>query len=402
MKRALFQAIILFVLFHFITFEAFSDWPRWRGPEGNGISTETEWNPEALLQGPRIVWKVNVGIGYSCIAIKGSSLYTMGNRKGQDTVYCLDATTGRMVWKYSYPCSPGQYPGPHATPTVDGSVVYTLSKKGHLFCFSADKGKVQWQRNIVQDFNVRPPTWGLAGSPVVEGELLILNAGVSGLALNKKTGTKVWLSKPGVGGYATPVIYDHKGNRYAAIFGQKAIYGVEVKTGRKAWSYPWITTHNVNAADPLVYENRVFISSNYGSGCALLDISYHKPKLIWKNNNINSHFSAFILIDGYIYGNDGFAGSSRGVFRCLDIETGKEMWGKGLGFGSLIAADGKLILLNEKGNLFIVKATPSSYQEISSARSVLSRTCWTPPVLCKGMIYCRNHRGDLVCIDVGK
>jgi len=401
-RRVFFQVIILLVLFHFITLEAFSDWSRWRGPEGNGISTETEWNPEALSKGPRIVWKANVGIGYSCIAIKGSSLYTMGNRKGQDVVYCLDAMTGRMAWKYSYPCAPGQHPGPRATPTVDGSVVYTLSKEGHLFCFSADKGKVRWQRNIVQDFNVQPPTWGFAGSPVIEGELLILNAGVSGLALNKRTGERAWVSKPGIGGYATPVIYDYKGNRYAAIFGQKAIYGVAVETGRKAWSYPWITSYDANAADPLVHDNRVFISSNYGSGCALLDINGRKPKLIWKNKNINSHFSSFILIDGYIYGNDGFAGSSRGVFRCVDIETGKEMWGKGLGFGSLIAADNKLILLNEKGNLFIAKATPSSYQEISSAPAVLSRTCWTPPVLCEGMIYCRNHRGDLVCIDVGK
>lgn len=401
-NRALFYVIILFILFHFITFKVFSDWARWRGPEANGISTETEWNPEALSKGPRIVWKANVGIGYSCVAIKGSSLYTMGNRKGQDVVYCLDAMTGRIVWKYSYPCAPGQYHGPYVTPTVDGSVVYTLSKQGHLFCFSADKGKVLWQRNIVQDFNVRSPSWGFSGSPVVEGELLILNAGVSGLALNKRTGNKVWISKPGVGGYATPVIYDYKGNRYAAIFAQRAIYGVDVKTGKEAWSYPWITRNNVNAADPVVFENKVFISSNYGAGCALLDISDHKPKLIWKNYKINSHFSAFILIDGYIYGNDGVAGSNRGVFRCLDIETGKEMWKKDLGFGSLIAADGKLILFNEKGNLFIVKATPSSYQEISSAQGVLSRTCWTPPVLCEGMIYCRNNRGDLVCIDVGK
>ena len=285
---------------------------------------------------------------------------------------------------------------------MDGNLLYTLSSKGQLICLSADRGKVQWQRNIAADFGARPPNWGFACSPVIEGELLLLNAGVSGLALYKQTGKAAWTSGSGTGAYATPVVYDLEGKRCAAIFGRRAIYGVEVQTGKQAWSYPWATYNGINAADPLVFGSRVFISSNYGAGSALLDISGSQPRLVWRNRSMNSHFSSFLLIDGYIYGNDGFAGRRNGVFRCLDAETGREMWSEDLGFGSLIAADGKLILLTEQGDLYIAKATPSSYQEISRARSILPSNCWTPPVLCNGRIYLRNHRGDLVCVDASR
>jgi outer membrane protein assembly factor BamB len=400
--RSLLMASVLFVSSFVIITGAFGDWPQWRGPERNGISTETNWNPEALAKGPNILWKEKVGLGYSSVAVNGRFLYTMGNDRGQDTVYCLDARTGREIWKYSYPASSMQYPGPRATPTVDGNFLYTLSSDGQLSCFSADKGKKQWQRNIAADFGARPPNWGFACSPVIEGELLLLNAGISGLALYKKTGKAAWTSGAGTGGYATPVAYDLEGKRYAAIFGRRAIYGVEVQTGKQAWSYPWTTDNDVNAADPLVFGSRVFISSNYGAGSALLDISGRQPRLVWRNASMNSHFSSFLLIDGYIYGNDGFAGRRDGVFRCLDAETGRTMWSESLGFGSLIAADGKLILLTEQGDLYIARAISSSYQEISRARSILSSSCWTPPVLCKGMIYLRNHRGDLVCVDVSR
>jgi outer membrane protein assembly factor BamB len=395
-------AVLLLAFFVFLGMDIKeeSDWPRWRGSNGDGISPETGWNPKALSKGPRIVWKTNVDSGFSSVSIRGNSLYTMGNRKGQDVVYCLDVRTGKEIWSHSYPCSLGQYPGPRATPAIDGSFVYTLSQEGHLFCFNAENGKVKWQKNITREFGVSPPNWGFAGSPVIEGDLLILNAGVSGLALDKRTGEKVWLSKSGVGGYATPVVYRLDGTQYVAIFGRRALYGVELASGKQLWSFPWVTGHDVNAADPLVHGNRIFISSNYGVGCALIELQEKGPKLVWKNDKMNSHFSSFIYLDGYIYGNDGTASYRRGTFRCLEFETGKEMWGENLGFGSLIATRDTLILFNDRGNLFIAEATPASYREISRAESVLGSTCWTPPVLCRGRIYLRNSRGDLVCIDV--
>jgi outer membrane protein assembly factor BamB len=379
-----------------------TDWPGWRGPNRDGKTTEKDWNPAALANGPKIVWKVSVGKGYSSLAVRGQYLYTMGNSNNIDTVYCLDISSGQAIWSYSYPSSLGQYQGPRATPTIDGDYVYTLSRSGDLFCFNAKDGRVIWQTNIVDRFRARPPNWGFAGSPVIEGDLLILNAGVSGIALNKKTGKKIWSSKSGTGGYATPVVYDYKGIKYAAMFGEKALYAVELETGKQVWSYPWRTRYDVNAADPLVFGNKIFISSNYGSGCALLEINDGKPQLVWKNRNMNSHFSSFIHIDGYIYGFDGHAGSSKGYFRTLDIKTGNVVWEEQLGFGSLIAVNKNLIILNSRGDLFITQATPLSYREVSSASAVLSRTCWTPPAYSKGRIYLRNNLGELICIDVSK
>jgi outer membrane protein assembly factor BamB len=326
----------------------------------------------------------------------------MGNSGNRDIVYCLDVKDGETVWTFSYDCRLGQYPGPRATPSVDEGRVYTLSQEGHLFCLNAKNGKVVWKAHLVDDFGMRPPTWGFAGSPVIERDLLILNAGVAGIALDKKSGNKVWASKPGIGSYAAPVLFDVNGKRYAALFGERALYGVELETGKPVWSYPWKTSHDVNAADPLIAGNRIFISSNYGSGCAVLQINGSKPRVLWKNSKFNSHFSSFIYIDGYIYGNDGTAWSDRGFFRCIDADSGKEKWSASLGFGSLIAVNDKLIMLNSTGDLIIAEATPEAYVEIARAEDIIPRKCWTPPAFANGRLYLRNDRGEIRCIDLSK
>jgi outer membrane protein assembly factor BamB len=408
-RKMLFCAVTIFIIGLSCAFQSIEisaaeqkkhDWPKWRGPKGDGISPETDWNPKALANGPKIVWKKNVGMGFSSVAIAGPFLYTMGNVKGKDIVYCLDVETGNVKWQFAYSCDLGQYPGPRATPTVDGSSVYTLSQEGDLHCLEASNGKVKWRVNIEEAFKVSSPTWGFAGSPVVEGELVILNAGRNGIAIDKKTGKKVWVSGSGAGGYATPVLYDDGGKRLAAVFGQTALYAVDAVSGSAIWSFPWKTDYDVNAADPVVMGKRVFISSGYGTGCALIEPDGTKARAVWDNGLIASHFSSLVRMGGHIYGNDGSALTGRGVFRCLDVETGKESWGANLGLGSLCAAGDKLILLTAKGDLFIVEASPSSYRVISSASGVLPSKCWTPPVFCRGRIYVRNHNGDIACVDV--
>ena len=376
------------------------DWPRWRGPKGDGKSTETDWDPAALSKRPNIKWRASVGYGFSSITVVDDLIYTMGNSGKQDIVYCLDAENGKVVWHFAYDCGIGQYPGPKATPAVSDGRVYTLSQEGHLFCLNAKNGKVEWKAHLVKDFGVRSPTWGFACSPVVEDDLLILNAGTAGLALDRKTGNRVWGGTSGTGGYAAPVLFDNQGTRFVALFGERALYGVEKENGNLVWSYPWRTSHDVNAADPLIAGNRIFISSNYGSGCALLEIGDENPRLVWKNNKFDSHFSSFVYIDGYIYGNDGAAFSDRGTFRCLEADSGKEMWAADLGFGSLIAVHDKLIILNSRGDLIIADASPTSYREVSRANSIVPRKCWSPPSFSNGRIYCRNDRGEVVCIDV--
>jgi outer membrane protein assembly factor BamB len=378
------------------------DWPQWRGPNGNGTSMETGWNPASIAKKPNIVWQTSVGYGFSSVSIVGKFLYTMGNDGKEDTVFCIDTKNGKVVWKYSYACRLGQYPGPRATPAIDEGKVYTLSQEGHLFCLNAKNGKMIWKAHLKKDFNVSPPSWGFAGSPIIDGDLLILNAGVSGMALDKLTGKKVWVSGPGTGGYAAPVLFELSGKRYAAIFGKTALYGVDLETGKGVWFYTWRTSHDVNAADPLIAGDRIFISSNYNAGCAMLQIKDNKAKRLWKNSKFNSHFSSFVYIDGYIYGNDGAAFNDRGTFRCLDAESGKEMWAADLGFGSLIAVGNKLIMLNSKGDLIIAEATPDAYTEIARAEGIIPRKCWSPPAFADGRIYLRNDRGKIICVDLNK
>lgn len=398
------------VLLFFITKEVqCMDWARWRGPYGNGITTESNWNPLSLKDGAKVIWKIDIGQGYSSVSVNGHYLYTMGNKKKKDIIYCLNIKDGSEVWSYSYPCKPGSYPGPRATPIIDGAFIYTLSREGRLLALDAKSGKIKWEKDIISELDAKNIKWGFASSPSIDGDLLVINAGTHGIAFDKNTSSlkwssvgKLWSIKSGKGSYATPVFYNNNNKRCVAIFGQEALYAVDIKKGSKLWEYEWITKYDVNAADPLISGDKIFISSGYGKGCALIDISKKEPKTIWKNKNMRNHFGSCVLINDYIYGIDGNAGKGR--LRCLDFKTGKLLWSEDLGFGSLIAVNETLIILNESGELFVVKATPASFQKIAQCTAIddLNGVCWTAPVLSNGRIYCRGSGGELVCIDVSK
>lgn len=375
-----------------------ADWPRFRGPDGNGISTETKWNPAALSNGATFVWKANVGEGFSSVAIKGDQLYTMGNKADQDTVYCLNVRDGKEMWSYSYSCKAGDRPGSRATPTIDGDNVYTMSREGDVLCFDT-KGALKWRKNVAKVLKAGVPIWGFGCSVCIVGDRLILNAGKSGMAFDKKTGKELWASA-GLGGYSTPVLYKSGDKECLAIFSQNTVCGVALKDGTVLWSYDWSTKYDVNAADPIVHDGKVFISSGYGRGATLLDISGEQPKKIWESTLMCNHFSTCVLLGDCLYGIDGNVG--KGTLRCLEFATGNQKWAKDIGFGGLMAADGKLIVLNEQGDLFIAEANPTEYKELSSAKDVLPKTCWAAPVLCRGMIFCHNNSGDIVCVDVSK
>ena len=380
--------------------EASAGWPGWRGPYADSIIPQADWDPSALKDGIDPVWTTNVGMGYSSMAVVNGRLYTMGNMNDEDTVYCLDAATGNIVWKYSYPARLGQYPGPRATPLVDEGKVYTLSQKGHLYCFDAGSGRIIWNKHIQDDFVLSSPGWGFAGSPVIAGDRIILNAGKSGLALRKQDGEKIWSSdKLTRGGYATPVLFDHEGEQYAAIFGERALVVVNLETGEELTSYYWMTSSDVNAADPLIIEKRIFISSNYGKGAAMLELKNNKLELLWKNMRIASHFSSHIYLDGYIYGHDSDARRSTGNLVCIDAETSEGKWAQQMGMVSFIAIGGNLVILDGTGNLHVAEATPKAYKEISQAK-VLDNISWTPPVFAHGHIYCRDITGDIVSLDM--
>ncbi|MHC5039056.1 MAG: PQQ-binding-like beta-propeller repeat protein [Planctomycetota bacterium] len=385
-----------------------ADWPCWRGADQDGISKETNWDPQAVNK-PKIVWRRNVGFGPSSVVIQGDCLYAQGNvgegpHVKEVRVRCLELKTGREKWGYGYPPDPKIGNVPSSTPTVDDGLVYVFSNVGTLYCLNAETGEERWKQDCVKAFQAQAPEWMFASSPCIEGDLVILNACRSGLALHKKSGKRKWASAKGKCGYATPVIVEKGKKKYAAIFGEKHLYLVSVKTGRVLISHMWVTQYYVNAADPVVYKNTIFITSGYKKGCAL--ISLKSGAKLWENESLCGVFPTPIILDGNIYGVSGQSNYNTSFLKCLDLKTGRERWCAPPGFGTLTASEGKLIFLSSKGELMVVKADPSSYQVIAKCNLNEGRKravgYWGVPVLCRGRLYCRNRSGGLSCFDLSK
>ena len=420
LKRQIILSCISFiVVFALMVPVIAADWPNWRGPNRNGISEETNWSPKALSGSPNILWETNLGRGHSAFSIKGNLVYTMGQKEVKtatdslftDIIYCINAKTGKKVWRYAYSSTRRRWPGPGATPVIDGSVVYVLSRDGALFCFNATNGRVIWKRDLIKDnlTQMPGPGWGFCGSPVIENKLLIMNAGKSGLALNKKTGKVVWKSEPESGGTATPVIFNSGDKRIAAIASSNTLYAVDVKTGEVQWDHRWSAD-----ADPSIINNQILlIGGHRGRGSKLLAIKKGKPKIVWETRNARHSFPTPVILNGYAYG-FGWVNRKQPL-QCIDVKTGEVKWSKTISklgdYGSLIAANGKLIILNSDGELIIAEASPKAYKVISSAKLFRLKTfgsypegdpncCWTAPILSNGKIYARTTYGALVCVDM--
>ena len=380
-----------------------NDWPNYRGPDHNGISRETGWSTHWPKEGPKRLWKASVGLGYAAVCVANGRAYTTGNQHNRDTLYCFDAATGKVIWQQSHDCpqvvGPKYYDGgTSATPTVDGSVVFNLDRQGKVFCFDAALGTVLWQKDLVAELGVKINQWGFASSPLINGHLLLLNVGATGTALEKKTGRVVWTSGKDAAGYSSMVPFMADGRRCLAFMARKALVIVEEQTGKELVRQEWETGYDTNCADPVLGGGQIFISS-YDRGGAVVRFAGGKLERGWKDWTMHNHLSTSVLMDGYLFGINGQAGKS-GDLRCVDFKTGEVKWVQpGIGIGALSAADGKLIIQGEKGELIVAEATPDAFKPLARAQ-VLGGKCWTMPVLSNGRIYCRNSRGDLVCLDV--
>ncbi len=380
-----------------------ADWPIYRGPNHDGISTETDWKSNWGEDGPRALWRGSVGIGYSSFAVSDGRVYTMGSsgkRKGgeTDTVYCLDAVTGKVIWKHSYPCAlqPLYYEGGTlSTPTVDDGATYTLSKMGDLFCFDAVTGKVKWEVNVNRKLGFELPTWSFSSSPLIVGDRLILNLGAAGAAFDKKTGAVLWENGKGVCGYATPVPCVIEQQNCIVLGGADAVIGVKIDDGEVLWKHPFVNKHKATAADPLVRGNEVFASCAYGRGCIKFRIAGGKPALVFDNKVMRNLMSCSVLWGDQIYGFDEFD------LKCIDFADSRERWSRrGFGKGSLMMSrDGRMIIMGEQGEMIIAQANPEEFKLITRAQVLPKGMCRTVPVLANGLIYVRNARGDVVCLD---
>jgi outer membrane protein assembly factor BamB len=329
----------------------------------------------------------------------------MGNHSNQDSVVCLKASNGAEIWRHSYACQEGKdgYPGPRATPTVDDFGVYTLSRDGQVFCLDPASGAIQWQANLPRDYPARTPQWGFASSALLTGDLVLWNAGAHGIALNRRTGEKVWASPPGVGNYAVPVLYQMQGRQCAAIFGQQELVGVEVASGRRLWSLPWKRDYDIMAAEPIIRGDHLFVTSGYKRGCGLYRLGDGEPQPVWTNKTLSCHMATPVLLNGHLYGPDGNT-RAKVDLKCVDFLTGEVKWAReNMNHFQIMAAGDKLILLIENGELVIAAAQPDGYKELARARVLTdSNLCWTMPVLCGGRIYCRSPKGELAAVDVSR
>jgi outer membrane protein assembly factor BamB len=379
---------------------AVTDWPVWRGRNHDGVSAEKGWLAAWPKEGPRQLWKAELGSGYSSVTVSAGMAYGMGAFKGQDTVFCLNAETGELIWKHSHPCTvPEGYPGTRSTPTVDGKVVYTLSMDGQAFCLDAISGKVVWSRDLAKELGLDLPRHKFATSAVREEDLLLLNMGTGGLALDRKTGNPVWKSG-GDSSYSSAVPFTLAGKRCAALFAWGQLLILEPATGRKVASFDWVTNYHENIADPLVTSEGIFITSDYGRGCAMVRLGEGGAAAVWQNKNLSSYFASPVLVGDCIYGLN-VSGWMKDDLVCLSVKDGSVKWRqKDIAAGGLMAADGKLIVLSRSGELIVVQASPAAYTEIARAKVLSTGECSTAPVLSDGRIYVRNIKGTLVCLDV--
>lgn len=381
------------------------DWPNYRGPDYNGISGETAWRSDWGDKGPQILWRANVGKGSSALSIASGRAFTMGNDGGEegeemDSIYCLDAETGRTIWKHNYPCPllPKYYEGGAlSTPTVEGGFVFALSKMGDLLCLEAANGKVVWERQLNRKLGFELPTWHFSSSPLIVGEKLILNLGMAGAAFDKRNGEMLWNNGREVCGYSTPVPARIGGTESVVICGADSLLGVRISDGKLLWRHPFFNKHKANCGDAIVAGDEVFASSAYGRGCVKIRVVEERAIQVFDNTAMRNLQSSCVLWKGRLYGLDERA------LKCIDFKDGRACWSEGgMGKGSLsMSADGRLLVMGEKGELVIAKASPDAFHALARARVFLTRaTCRTAPVLANGRIYLRNGRGEVVCLDV--
>ena len=318
-------------------------------------------------------------------------------------IEALDAP-GDELWSHSYPCAlePKYFEGgPLSTPTISEETVYTISREGHLFAFEAATGKIRWQKKLPDDFGITPPGWGFAGSPLVHGDLLLLNAGGGGLALKKTDGSLAWKSANVECGYSTPHPFERAGRELALFSTGRDWMVADIATGKDLWCHSWLTRYGVNAADPIIVGDKIFLSSGYRKGATHIEMTDAAPNELWKNKEMHNQMNPCILLDGHLHGIDG-DDTDKPELKCIEYDTGETKWSERIpGGGALSSANGQLIILGGKGELIIAPASPTEFKDTARIQ-ILSGKCWSAPVLANAKIYARNAKGDLAAIDVSK
>jgi outer membrane protein assembly factor BamB len=382
-------------------------WTDFRGPKRDGSYHEMEilttWPAQGLTQ----LWKQPVGGGYASFVVAGGRAFTIEQRRSQEVVAAYDLETGRELWTHASDADFRESmggDGPRATPTWHEGRLYALGALGELRCLNARTGKLIWNRNILSDAQAANLQWAMSSAPlIVDDKVIVLPGGRSGksvVAYNKVTGSPVWQALNDKQAYVSPMLVTLAGQRQILTVSAQRVAGLAADDGRLLWDFPWVTSYDVNSAQPLVIgENRVFISAGYGHGAALFEVAPSadgfSAKLIWQNVNMKNKFNSSVYHQGHIYGLD------EAILACVDAATGERKWKGGrYGYGQLLLASAHLIVLSESGEVILVKATPERHDEVSRFSALEGRT-WNHPALANGRLLVRNTT-EMACFRIGK
>jgi outer membrane protein assembly factor BamB len=374
-----------------------AEWPQWRGPARDGKSTETgllrTWPPE----GPPLAWRATgAGEGYSSFAVAGGRLFTLGARGDREYVLAFDAATGTRLWdvEHGRRFSNDRGSGPRATPTVDGDRVYAFGASGDLSALDAATGKTLWTVNVLRTFGGSNIRWGLSESPLVLEDRVLVQAGGRGagiVALRKTDGSEIWRTQSDEPGYSSAVLHEVGGIRQAVFFtGQRAL-GVDVEDGRLLWSYNRVANRTANIATPVVRGNRVFLSSDYGTGAALLELTASgrdvAARQVYFTHEMRNHHASSVLVGDHLYG------YSSHILTALHFDTGTVAWrDRAVGKGSMAFADERLYLFSESGVVGLVEPDPAGYREHGRFQLPTGRLpTWSHPVIAEGRLYLRDQ-----------
>jgi outer membrane protein assembly factor BamB len=414
-----------------------SDWPRFLGPSGDGRSPEpldpTPW----LESGPPVLWHTAVGEGYSMPSVARGRLFLFDRIENRARLRALHSETGDTLWQTDYASAYedmyGYSGGPRTSPVIDDDLVFTLGVEGRLRAQRVVDGSLVWEVDTTERYGVQQNFFGVGATPIVEGDLLIAVIGGSpedspgiqsgkvepnGTALvgfDKRTGEERWRSGDELAAYASPVMGDIADRRLGLAFLRGGLIGFDPSSGKTAFRFPWRARvlESVNAANPVVVGDRVFLTETYGPGGVLLEVGEGEPEIVWQDGRreqaMAAHWSTPIHDDGVLYGSSG-RNSGNAELRAVELETGEVLWAEpGLARATLLWVDGHFFVLGEYGSLVLIEASPEAYRPLlelqlgrpGEDRPAIRHPAWNAPILSHGLLYVRG-KDALICFDLGE
>lgn len=389
-----------------------ADSPFYRGAVQDGTTPTAPADKTWSSSAGDILWQHSLGGGHAGIAVVGQLAITIEQRGQHEAVVAYHTETGKPVWAFQYPAGfrhsePMGGDGPRTTPVVVEGHVYTLGAQGHLNCLELATGKLKWQTDILFDAGAKNLEWGMSGTPLIVGDVVVVNPGIDPekktsqavAGYHRLSGKKLWATGSDQAGYASPMKANLDGVDQLLVFDAAGLKGLDISTGKQLWLHPWKTSFEMNCAQPIVYgKDQVFISSEVANGGVMLKIHDEgkawKVTEVWKNRSLGIKFSNAILHQDHLYG------LSNGYLTCVEAQTGQRKWKarQNFGNGQMLIAGAVLVITGEDGFVALVEARPESYNEIKRFAVFAGRT-WNVPAIARGRLYLRNHQ-EMACVKL--